>query len=290
MSDVIKTYPGFKLALPEFNLSRGHLHVLIGPNGAGKSTLLRLLIGLSLPDRGTIELFGKNMPGNEAEIKLHTGYVAAEMGFPAHVDAKAAIDYVARFYPNWSQEERYRLMAAFELPEERKFNKLSTGQRMRVLLLTAFARQADLLLLDEPFASLDPLGKETLKEEMMEYLLDDEKSILLATNELTDVEDVIDYIHIISHGRIVVSAPPDELCANVSRYSFTGSRRSIKLKKNFKRRVFFKGDRGIAVVAKDADQELAILEDAGAVDITPEDVTLKDVIRYYFGVEAGDAE
>jgi ABC-2 type transport system ATP-binding protein len=261
------------------------MHVLIGPNGAGKSTTLRLLIGLSLPDKGNIELFGKPMPREEAEIKLHTGYVAAEMGFPQHMTAKAAIDYVARFYPEWSQEERCRLVKTFEVPEERKFNKLSTGQRIRTLLVTAFARHAELLLLDEPFASLDPLGKDTLKEEMMDYLLDSDNTILLATNELTDVEDVIDYLHIIRNGRIVVSDHPHVLCAGISRFSFGGTRREMKLKKDFKGRLIFKGDRGIAVMRKGDEEALTALREAGAVNIVPEEVTLKDVIRYYFAPE-----
>lgn len=285
MKDVIKTYPGFELVLPEFELSTGHLHVLIGPNGAGKSTLLRLLIGLSLPDKGRIELFNKPMPKEEEEIKLHTGYVAAEMGFPAHMTTEGAIDYVAKFYANWSVEERERLVKAFDVPEKHKYNKLSTGQKMRTLIVTAFARGAELLLLDEPFASLDPLGKETLKEEMMDYLLDGGNTIFLATNEVTDVEDCIDYLHILCNGRIIASGYPDELCAGVSRYSFKGNRRSIAMGEGFRGKVIFKGEWGIAVMKKGDEEQLNELQKAGALCINQEDVTLKDLIRYYFAKE-----
>jgi len=285
MRNVVKTYPGFELALPEFGLSPGHMHVLIGPNGAGKSTLLRLLIGLSRPKAGSIRLFDKAMPNDEAEIKLHTGYIASEMGFPPHMTAKGAIDYVANYYPGWSEDERKRLVEVFDVPENNKYNKLSTGQKIRTLLVTAFARGAKLLLLDEPFASLDPMGKETLKEEMMDYLLDSGNTILLATNEVTDIEDCIDFLHILCGGRIVVSGCPDELCAGVSRYSFKGNRRGISLGEGFKGKVIFKGEYGIAVMRKGDEVQLNELEKAGAQNITGEDVTLKDLIRYYFAKE-----
>jgi ABC-2 type transport system ATP-binding protein len=289
ISNVVKTYPGFRLEMPELNLSKGHLHCLIGPNGAGKSTLLRMLIGLSLPDKGNIELFDMKMPDDEAQIKLRTAYIAAEMGFPSHMTAASAIDYVERYYPEWSQAERFRLVEAFDVPEKRKYVKLSTGQKMRTLLVTAFARGADLLLLDEPFASLDPLGKDTLKEELMDYLLDENRTVLLATNELYDIEDIIDYIHIISNGRIVASSAPDELCATVSRFTFKGSRRGMQLKKGLRHRVYFKGDTGVAVVGNGNEAEINLLRDAGARDLKPEEVTLKDVIRYYFAMESRDA-
>ena len=79
------------------NLAQGHMHVLIGPNGAGKSTLLRLLIGLSLPDEGRVELFGKHLDDNEVEIKLQTGYVAQEMDFPSGMRNKQCLDFVVQF-------------------------------------------------------------------------------------------------------------------------------------------------------------------------------------------------
>ncbi len=289
ISELVKTYPGFRLEIPELALSKGQLHCLIGPNGAGKSTLLRLLIGLSLPDRGDINLFDMSMPEDEAAIKLRTAYIAAEMGFPSHMSAASAMDYVERFYPEWSQAERYRLVEAFDVPEKRKYVKLSTGQKMRTLLVTAFARGADLLLLDEPFASLDPLGKDTLKEELMDYMLDENRAVLLATNELYDIEDIIDCIHIISHGRIVASDTPDELCGRVSRHIFKGTRQALQLRKDIRSRVFFKGDTGVAVLERDNEDEVARLREAGARELRREEATLKDVIRYYFAMELHDA-
>jgi ABC-2 type transport system ATP-binding protein len=283
LTAIVKTYTGFNLTIPELSLTSGKLHVLIGPNGAGKSTLLRLLIGLSLPDEGKVKIFGKLLNENEAEIKLHTGYAAADMGFPYGMRVSMCLDFVAGFYPQWSEDVRAGLAKSLELVEKKRFYQLSPGQQMRVLLVAAFARMPNLLLLDEPFATLDPFAKEKLKEEIVRFLRDSQNTVLLATNELADCESIIDELHIILNGRIIASGSPPALAAELCRFSYACLDAARTLPADFTCTGVVTAERSFVVAKGKVDDIREALIKAGAGELALEEVTIKDVMRYYFG-------
>jgi ABC-2 type transport system ATP-binding protein len=206
-----KAWPGFTLEDVSFAVPRGYVMGLIGPNGAGKTTIIKLVMNLVSRDGGEIEIFGLDNLASETEVKSRIGFVYDEPCFPHDATARDLGWAIGPFYPAW-REERYRsLLGKFEVPEGRKFKKLSRGTQMKLALALALSHDADLILMDEPTAGLDLGFRRELLDHLFGILQDERKSVVFSTHVTSDLERIADFVTFIRSGELVFTLSKDEL-------------------------------------------------------------------------------
>lgn len=205
MKDISKRYPLFQLSNIDLKLEKGSILGLIGPNGAGKSTTIRMLMGLIQQDTGIINVLGCNMPNQQVEAKWDIGYASEDMRLYSNQTIKWHMDFIQSIYSNWDIKYAQKLLKQFDLIKEQKINGLSHGQRVKAGLLMILARRPKLLILDEPTTGLDPVARHEIINELMDVLLDEERSILFSSHNTQDVEQLSDQITFIDKGKIIQS-------------------------------------------------------------------------------------
>jgi ABC-2 type transport system ATP-binding protein len=206
---------GRRTALDDCTLAipPGHVVGLVGPNGAGKTTLLQLAVGMVRPTTGTIEVLG-SPPAARAEALAKVGFVAQDTPLYAHWTIADHLRLGAHTNPGWDQklaEERLAEVGLSDLSQ--KAGKLSGGQRAQVALTLALAKKPELLVLDEPVASLDPLARREFLRGLMTYLAEHRTSVVLASHLVSDLERVCDYLVVLVASRLRVAGETDALVA-----------------------------------------------------------------------------
>jgi ABC-2 type transport system ATP-binding protein len=209
-----KRYRGFALEDVSFDVPRGTIMGLIGPNGAGKTTLIKLIMGLIRPDAGEIRLLGTDARKSGAVARSRIGFVYETPCFPEDSTLTEIRAAVAPFYARWDQERFAALVAEFELPARKRFKHLSQGMQTKLALAVALSHHAELLVMDEPTSGLDPLFRRALLEKLADIIQDAEVAVLFSTHITTDLERIADYVTFIRDGRLVFSAPKDEVLAS----------------------------------------------------------------------------
>jgi ABC-2 type transport system ATP-binding protein len=208
---VCKSYRGFRLDDVSFNLPRGYIGGLIGPNGSGKTTIIKLVMNLVRREAGEIRVFGLDNRRDEVAVRSRIGFVYDVPGFWDDQTLAAHRRALGVFYPRWSDATFNRLAGEFGLALDRKFKTLSAGMKTKFALAMALAHEADLLIMDEPTAGLDPVFRRELLQRLSALLQDEGKSILFSTHITSDLERVADYITFVRGGRVVFSLPRHDL-------------------------------------------------------------------------------
>ncbi|HEX7800520.1 MAG TPA: ABC transporter ATP-binding protein [Asticcacaulis sp.] len=203
----------FALGPLDFSAPRGAITALIGPNGAGKTTLLDLLMGLGRAQSGRIELLGLTQPRDDAAIKARVAYVNPDLNYAVWGTVGRALDFVRGFYPDWDEARCARLLTAFELARGQKIAALSFGARIKLALTMALAREAELLLLDEPTIGLDVNARRVLFHELLEVVKAENRAVVISSHQLSDLERLADHCAILANGRLAAMAPMDGLLA-----------------------------------------------------------------------------
>ncbi len=206
-----KTYREFALADVSFSLPRGHIMGLIGPNGAGKTTLIKLILNLVRRDTGSIRVLGLDLPGSEAEVKARIGFVPDEPRFHEDVALSDLRRATAPFYPAWDEARFQALVSEFGLALDRKFKTLSHGTKTKFALAIALSHGAELVILDEPTAGLDPVFRRELLEKLSGLLQDERVSVLFSTHITSDLERIADFVTFLRGGRVVFSSDKDQV-------------------------------------------------------------------------------
>jgi ABC-2 type transport system ATP-binding protein len=197
----------------------GRVVGLVGPNGAGKTTLLQLAVGLIAPTSGTIEVLG-GRPDSGPEQLAKVGFVAQDAPTYAGLSVADHLGLGARLNPTWDADFAAGRVADLGLDPKQKAGKLSGGQRAQLALTLAVAKRPELLILDEPASSLDPLARRDFLGSLMEYTADGDASVVLSSHLVSDLERVCDYLVILSAARILVAGDVDELLG--THYRLTG--------------------------------------------------------------------
>jgi len=209
--EVSKRYGEFLLDRVSFSLPRGYICGLVGPNGAGKTTIVKLLLNLVDRDAGRIEVAGLDPAEHETAVKARIGFVHEVPTFYEHLSLEAIGDIVGSFYTAWDEALFASLLVEFDLPPRVRFGTLSRGMRTKGALALALAHRAELLVLDEPTAGLDPVFRRALLERLAGYVSDGRASVLLSTHITSDLERIADFVTYVRAGRVVLSATRDEL-------------------------------------------------------------------------------
>ncbi|MFP4697667.1 MAG: ABC transporter ATP-binding protein [Eubacteriales bacterium] len=211
LNNVNKSFKDFGLKDISFELKKGYIMGFIGPNGSGKTTTIKLIMHLLNKDSGDIKVFGKDHLQYEREIKDRIGFVYDECYFYENLSIKDNGKILGPFYSKWNNELFYEYLERFELNPKKKIAKLSKGMKTKFQLAFALSHKADLLIMDEPTAGLDPIFRREFLELLHDLMQDENKSIFFSTHITSDLDRIADYVTIINEGSIVFSTSMEEL-------------------------------------------------------------------------------
>jgi ABC-2 type transport system ATP-binding protein len=201
-------------ALADCTLSvpAGHVVGLVGPNGAGKTTLLNLAVGMLAPTSGTIEVLGGRPAGRRVQL-ARVGFVAQDAPTYAGLSVADHLKLGARMNPGWDAALARDRIEHLGLDPRQRAGKLSGGQRAQLALTLAVAKRPELLILDEPIASLDPLARREFLDSLAEFTAGHEVSVVLSSHLVSDLERVCDYVIVLVASRVQVAGEVSELLA-----------------------------------------------------------------------------
>jgi ABC-2 type transport system ATP-binding protein len=260
------------------DIPAGRVAGLVGPNGAGKTTLLHLATGMLTPTSGTIEVLGGRPGGSPAQL-ARVGFVAQDTPTYAALSVADHLRMGERMNPRWDAGLARDRIGRLGLDPAKKAGKLSGGQRAQLALTLAVAKRPELLLLDEPVASLDPLARREFLQSLMEFTADQQVSVVLSSHLVADLERVCDYLIVLVASRVRVAGEVDRLLA--AHHLVTGPRRDPGA---------LPGDWEI-VSASNTDRQstLLIRTDSPVHDPawTVSQVSLEDVVLAYMSQAAG---
>jgi ABC-2 type transport system ATP-binding protein len=209
----------------DWQLLPGQVVGLLGRNGAGKTTLLETLLGLREPQHGTVRLFGQAAHAIDDAARARIGYVPQASDLFGSFTATRLLAYFRSFYPRWNEALVEGLLSRWDIDRELPIRRLSGGQQQRLSIIRALAHEPDLLVLDEPVAGLDPLGRRDFLRELVEQVLERGTTVVFSTHILSDLERVAFNVAFLSQGRIALQAPLDELLEQV--HALTGTPEAV---------------------------------------------------------------
>jgi len=195
---------------------------LVGPNGAGKTTLLQLAAGLLTPTTGTITVLG-GQPGAGPAQLAKVGFVAQDAPVYARLSVAGHLRMGAWLNPDWDGDLAAHRIARLGLDPRRRAGSLSGGQRAQLALTMAVAKRPELILLDEPVASLDPLARREFLQSLMEVVAEQGTNVALSSHLIADLERVCDYLVVLAASRVQLAGEVSELLA--SHHRLSGPRR-----------------------------------------------------------------
>jgi len=196
------------LTVPE-----GTVTGLVGPNGAGKSTLLRLAAGLSRPTAGTVSVFGTSVGPNTTGHLERVGYLDQFRPLYRHFRVAEMLTVGRKLNPRWDDGSARLWLQELGIPLEKRVGRLSGGQQAQVALTLCMAKRPDLLLLDEPVASLDPLARQRLLQALMGTVAEHGTTVFLSSQIVSELEPVCDYLIILSSSRVQTAGSTEDLLA-----------------------------------------------------------------------------
>jgi ABC-2 type transport system ATP-binding protein len=192
-------------------LPAGRIGALVGPNGAGKTTLLHLTAGLLPPTTGQVRVFGLDPRHQARDVLPRIGFVAQDHPLYRGLTVNDLMTLGRKLNPGWDDALARNRLQALGIPLDRRAGRLSGGQQAQVALVLALAKRPDLLLLDEPLASLDPLARREFLRTLMDAVVEAGVTVLLSSHIVGDLERVCDYLIILSASHVQVADDVQEL-------------------------------------------------------------------------------
>jgi ABC-2 type transport system ATP-binding protein len=204
------------------SIPAGHVVGLVGPNGAGKTTLLDLATGMLAPTTGAITVLGGRPAAGPAQL-ARVGYLSQDAPLYTGLSVADHLKLGARLNPGWNADQARDRVRRLDLDPRRKAGTLSGGQRAQLALTLAIAKRPELLILDEPVASLDPLARREFLQDLMETVGEHQVSVVMSSHLISDLERICDYVIVLVDSRVRVAGPVDELLA--THHLLSGPRR-----------------------------------------------------------------
>jgi ABC-2 type transport system ATP-binding protein len=267
---------GRRWALKDCSLAipRGHVVGIVGPNGAGKSTLLNLAAGLLSPSAGTVQVMGRTPAVDESQLE-QVAFVAQDAPTYSGLSVADHLRLGAHLNSRWDAALADKRINDLGLDPKQRAGKLSGGQRAQLALTMAISKRADLLLLDEPVASLDPLARREFLQLLMETVAVHDLDVVLSSHLVSDIERVCDYLIVLVSSQVLLHGEVDELLS--AHHRLIGPRREP----------FTAPDNQYVVEASHTERQstLIVRSDGPVMDpswtIGP--VTLEDMVLAYMG-------
>jgi ABC-2 type transport system ATP-binding protein len=265
----------------EMHVPRGAVYGFLGRNGAGKTTTIRLLAGLIQPTAGHARVLNLDPQSDRIAVLGRTGFVIDKMLLPS-MTGNDLVRFNRGFFPRWSDALARRYTDALEIPMKQKFRKLSTGNQTKLCLLLALSQGAELLVLDEPTAGLDPIVTDQLLRIIIDDFAGEGRTLLLSSHHLSEVERVADWIGIIDHGKLLLEAQLDDVRANFRRVRVVGEDLRIKASNEVLRTRIGEGMTEY-VLRKNAEAFTAALRNQGATVLDVSSMNLQEIFLEVVG-------
>lgn len=217
-----KRYSEFELGPLDLTVPKGSIYGFVGPNAAGKTTTIDLMFGMGRADSGSIRICGLDQATDEVAIKKRAAYVGPELEYANWGKIGAAIRFVRGFFPeSWDTAYCEELLGHFNLDPGQKIATLSFGSKTRLAILLALARRPEVLVLDEPTTGLDAIAKQELFQQLLALVQDSERTILISSHNLADVERFADQLGIIHEGKMLHEGPTVDIVERYCLVDFT---------------------------------------------------------------------
>jgi ABC-2 type transport system ATP-binding protein len=261
----------------------GSIYGFLGRNGAGKTTTIRMLAGLTHSTSGQMRVFGLDPKTDRISILERTGFVIDKMLIPS-MTGNDLVRFNRGFFPRWSDALANKYAEVLEIPMKQKFRKLSTGNQTKLCLLLAWAQGAELLILDEPTAGLDPVVTDQLLRVLVDDFASEGRTLFLSSHHLSEVERVADWVGIIDRGKLRLEARLDDVRANFRRVRVIGEGLPAAASEIFKA----KSGEGTTeyVLRASADAFTAQLRSQGATVLDVTSLNLSEVFLEVVGKES----
>ena len=186
----------------------------VGENGAGKTTTIGCVLNTVSKDSGTIKIFGKELADTDTELKEKIGVVYDGDNFPAYWTAEQLSDVMQGLYANWDNDLFKKYLNDFRLLPNQKIKSYSRGMTMKLAVAAALSHHPQLLILDEATSGLDPIMRDDMLDVFLEFVQDENHSILLSSHITSDLEKIADYITFIHNGKLIMAASKNDLVYN----------------------------------------------------------------------------
>ncbi|MBL4885819.1 MAG: ABC transporter ATP-binding protein [Planctomycetaceae bacterium] len=262
----------------DFEIPQGSVVGLLGKNGSGKTTLLKLLLGLLKLDAGTSKVYGEDSWDLSANAKARIGYVPQEIQLYDWMKVRQLLKYTAAFYPAWDSQLVQKLTDEWEVDLEKKAGLLSVGQKQKLAIILALGYQPDLLILDEPVASLDPVARREFLRTILDIAQDESRTILFSTHITSDLERVADRIAVMKEGQIATYGNLDDLKDQIKRLRIVSS---SDLPESFvvpgELRSEISGRQALVSVNNSDPQLVEQLQSTWDAQVTVEDLSLEEI-------------
>ncbi|MCR8743707.1 ABC transporter ATP-binding protein [Romboutsia lituseburensis] len=201
----------FKLDNITFSIPKGSILGFVGKNGAGKSTTINSILNIIKKDSGTVKFFGCDMTDDVTYIKEDIGVVFDTVNFHEDLTAKNVEKILSDIYTNWDKDLFFSYLEKFKIPSDKKIKTFSRGMTMKLSISIALSHKAHFLILDEATAGLDPVVREEILDTFLDFVEDENNSILISSHISSDLEKIADYIAVIDDGKIILTESKDTL-------------------------------------------------------------------------------
>ena len=271
-----KSFSRFHLGPLDLTVPRGAIYGLIGPNAAGKTTTLDLIMGMGDADAGSITVLGLDHRRDEVAMKRQVAYASPDVNYQAWGKVWKLIRFVRGFYPSWDEPYCGQLLKNLQVNLDDKIAALSFGTRVKLGLVLALSWHPKVIILDEPTAGLDAVSKKQIFSELLAAVQDEERTVLISSHGLSDLERFADNIGMIKNGQLLLEGPTSELMERFALVDFITENGSV-----------FTPPRGFFVQKHERDRWQALVDTQrnnleslaarGARQISTTPVTLEDV-------------
>ena len=216
LQQVSKTFSksNFTLNNISFSLPYGAILGFVGENGAGKTTTIGCILNTIAKDGGTVKLFGREMLDSDTEIREKIGVVYDGDNFPGHWSAEQLSKVMKGFYTNWDDGLFCKYLEEFQLPPKQRIKHYSRGMTMKLAIAAALSHHPQLLILDEATSGLDPIMRDEMLDVFLDFVQEENHSILLSSHITSDLEKVADYITFIHNGSPIMTVSKNDLVYN----------------------------------------------------------------------------
>lgn len=277
-----KKFSGFKLGPIDITVPPGAIYGFVGPNGSGKTTTIDLIFGMGAKDAGDITVLGLDHLKDEVAMKQQVGYVSPDLNYAPWGKVGRAIQFVKGFYPTWDDKYCEQLLQSLHVGKNERILSLSFGARIKLSLILALSWRPKLLILDEPTVGLDAISKQEVFSELLSAVGDGERSVLISSHGLADLERFADHVGMIKNGKMLFEGSTADMIDRhrIVDFVLDSDPRAYRGQAITERK-------GVFVQANDANRWRVLvdrqhapvewLREAGATQITEAPVTLEEL-------------
>jgi ABC-2 type transport system ATP-binding protein len=211
-----------------FDIAPGEVIGVLGKNGAGKTTLLEVMLGFTPATSGSVHIFGEDARDLPGIVKRRIGFVPQQDELLNQITVADQLALVASFYPRWDHDLIARLCVDWNVDLQARIKSLSVGERQKLSILLAFGHRPDLLVLDEPVASLDPLARRQFLEQLVELSAEGGRSVIFSSHIVSDIERLASRVWILKGGKLAWEGDLETLKETIVRVHVRGERERLK--------------------------------------------------------------